>query len=418
MIFKPCLKLCVVVLLGLWLAGPVNGMDWPAWRGPGGDGVSRETGWNAAALKDKPPILWKYCVGRGHSAVVVKGNLVFTMGENVLKAGAKSSHEEVVYCLDTHTGKVVWRYAYPCRSRDFPGPAGTPTIDGDYLYTAGREGDLYCFHNATGRVIWKRNLVAESLSRTPQWGFCASPVVDGDLLLVNAGKSGLALNKKNGRTVWASAPEAGWLATPVLFTQEGKHLAAISALGTLYAVEVASGKVLWTHQWASDADPTVLGTRLYLLGGSRGKGNSLLEMDKAAAKVVWETRNMSDSFQSSVILGGHAFGFGRIGRNQPLACIDIRSGDVKWSQEMGEWGALMAADGKLIILNGEGELIIAKASPTAYEEISRTRLIPMQNWRSSPREAPQCCWTAPVLANGRIFARDTYGNLVCVDMSR
>jgi outer membrane protein assembly factor BamB len=408
--------LVIFTFLSGWSAG--GDSDWPKWRGTSSTGISDETDWDPARLGKPKAVLWKKNIGKGHSAVSVLGDRLVTMGDRTINVGNEKKYEEVVYCLNARTGKEHWRYTYPYAFRRFPGPASTPTIDGDRVYTMGREGDVHCFDLTSGKVLWKRNLVRENMARPPQWGFCSSPIVEGDIVLLNAGKSGIGLNKLNGKTVWASEPRTGWLPTPFLFTQKGKRLAALAANGNLYALDPLTGKIFWTYRWQSDADPTVLGDKIYLLGGGRGSSNKLLDISNGAPEVVWETGNMANGFQSSVIIDGYAYGFGWMGRSQPLTCIEVKTGKIAWQENLGDWGALMAADGKLIILDGDGDLIVAKADPGKYTVISQAKLMKLKNWRSYGDDEPRCCWTAPVLSRGLVYARDTYGELVCVDLRR
>jgi outer membrane protein assembly factor BamB len=206
------------------------------------------------------------------------------------------------------------------------------------------------------------------------------------------------------------------LATPLIFDFNGKRIAAISARGTVYGVDVKTGKVQWSHEWQSDADPTLIDSQLYLIGGGRGTGSALLQLKDGGPEVVWENGDMSGVFQTGVVVDGYAYGYGRDRREQPLHCVDIRSGEVKWRQDLGDWGALIAADGKLIILDGDGDLIIAETSPQGYKEISRAKVFDLKHWQSYQDGQPNSCWTAPVLANGKIFARSTWGELVCVQV--
>jgi outer membrane protein assembly factor BamB len=406
-----------LLLMAVSVVALANGYDWPRWRGPQGDGISRETGWNPQALNGSPNILWKKNVGRGHSAVSVAGGRLFTMGDRSVKQGGKDVLEEVVYCLDARTGKEIWKYAYPSRYRRFPGPASTPTVDGERIYTIGREGVCYCFNAQNGKVIWKRDLAGEGFARAPQWGFCASPQVVGDRVIMNAGQAGIALDKKTGKTLWANEPGGGWLPTPYIFSRNGKQVALVSALRKLYLLNVQDGKVIWERDWQSDMDPTVIGEKVYLAGGGRGNGNMMLDISSGQPQVTWETGNMANGFQSPVVIGNHVYGFGWLGREQMFACIDLQTGEVKWQEDMGDWGALIGADGKLIIIDGDGDLIVAEANPTRYSEISRAKVIPLRNWQSYGRDEPRCCWTNPVLAHGLVYARDTYGEIVCVDMT-
>jgi len=406
----------IALVVALAVAGQAAATDWTAWRGPAANGISPETSWNAKSLAPSN-VLWKTNVGKGHSAVAVKGDRLYTMGQRDRGRGESMTREDVVYCLDASSGRELWSYAYPVEARDWPGPGSTPVVDGDRLYTVSRPGEVYCFEAETGKVLWRKNLVGENLAREPQWGFCGSATVDGDVVLLNAGRSGLALDKRTGRVVWSSEPVAGYLATPVVFERDGKRVAAISAAGTLYVVDVGDGSVQWSHPWQTDADPTVLGDRVMLMGAGRGRGSTMPEIAGAEPEGVWESDALSGSFQTAVVVDGHAYGFGRERRDHALQCVDMASGEVRWSQNMGEWGAVIAADGKLIILEGDGDLVIAEASPKAFTEIARARVLEMRHWRSYPHDEPKTCWTYPVISGGRVFARDTWGDLVCVDLN-
>jgi outer membrane protein assembly factor BamB len=409
-------RILIIIALGGFLLGAAAATDWPSWRGPGSTGVSPEKDWNPRALENGAKILWKTNVGHGHSAVVVSSGYLYTMGSRSRGTGDKAVYEEAVVCINIETGKEAWRYAYPSRDRDFPGAASTPAVDGDRVYAVGREGEVLCFEARRGTVIWKRNLVQERLCRAPNWGFCSSPVVEGDLLLLNAATSGIALNKMTGRTVWASEPAAGGLATPLLFSRDGKRLAAITSSARMYIVNVATGEVLWNHPWRTDADPLVLAREILLVGGGRNRGSELLEQKLDEPQVLWATENLGGTFQTGVVLDGYAYNMAREGGTMALQCVAVDSGEKKWSHAMDNWGALIAAAGKLIILDGDGDLIISEATPEAYREIGQAKVLSMGNQNQYPRDRPNCCWTAPVLARSRVFARSTYGDLVCVDM--
>ncbi len=407
---RRCFFVAIVLLTVFGISNPVQSADWLNWRGPSENGISSETAWNPKAISNSSAIAWKVNVGVGHSAVVVKGDRLYTSGTR------KSS--EVVLCLSAGTGAEIWVHSYPGVNRDFPGPAATPALDGSFVYTISRGGLIHCLNAADGKVVWSKDLISASLAKTPEWGFSSSPVIAGELLILNAGKSGLALNKKTGAVVWASDPLAGALTTPVLFSQGGQQLATFVAGGALWAVAVKTGKVAWSHPWHSDSDPIVVGSRLYLTGAGRGKGSTLLELASGQPEQVWKTRNVADLFQTGVVIDGHAYGFGKFRGKDRLACVEVASGELKWNQDLGEWGALTAAAGKLIIIDGDGDLVIAEANPAAFKVIASAKVMTMKGWLDYPKDRVNACWTAPVLANGRIYARNSHGDLVCLDVRR
>jgi outer membrane protein assembly factor BamB len=409
--------LLIALVLVFMLSGISFASDWLSWRGPNGNGISTETGWNPKALTN-PKIVWKINVGKGHSCVAVQGNYLYTMGNNPVTSGKDAKHEDVVYCIDNRTGKEIWRYSYPCKEGRFPGPRSTPVINGSSLFTISQEGHLFCFNAKNGMVKWTRNILAEGLSKLSDWGFSFSTVIEGDMLILNAGKSGIALNKKNGKVIWKSAPEKCGLGTPVLFNFNKKRLAAIQGDNTIYTVDVKTGELQWTYKWTSDADPIVFNKNLIYLsaGNARTKrGRALLKIKDGEPEELWFQKNNNYAFQSWVVLNGYAYGL-RYDNKAFLLCVDIKTGEEKWNQVCGDYGGLMAADGKLILLKGNGILAIVEASPEAYKKISSARVIKMKDLRSYPQEIPNTCWTAPVLSNGHIYCRNTYGDLVCVDM--
>jgi outer membrane protein assembly factor BamB len=377
--------------------------DWPQWRGPERNGISTETNWDPAALTRGPRILWRTNVGLGYSGVAVKGDRLYTMGS---ERGRDS-----VICMDTRTGREIWSYSYPARSMQYPGPRATPTIDGNFLYTMSSDGQLFCLSADRGAVRWSRNIVEDFGARPPNWGFAGSVVVEEDLLLLNAGPSGLALDKRNGKLAWASGAGTGGYATAVLYTQNGMRYAAIFGRRAIYGVEARTGKEAWSYPWVTGndvnaADPLVFDDRVFI-SSDYGSGSALLDISGRQPKLLWRNGNMNSHFSSFVLIDGHIYGndgfAGR--RNGVFRCLDAETGREMWSQSLG-FGSLIAADGKLILLTEQGDLHIALATPSGYREIARARSI-----------LSSSCWTPPVLCDGSIYLRNHRGELVCLDMS-
>jgi outer membrane protein assembly factor BamB len=156
---------------------------------------------------------------------------------------------------------------------------------------------------------------------------------------------------------------------------------------------------------------------MLLTGAGRGKGSALLDLADGQPKVVWENGHLASTFQTGVLVGEYVYGFGDVRSRQPLQCIELRTGELKWSEDLGNHGSLIAADGKLIILDGDGDLIFVAARPDGYHEISRAKVLEMKHYRSYDSRDPKVCWTSPTLANKRVYVRDTRGDLVCVDLS-
>ena len=378
--------------------------DWPRWRGPNGNGISTETDWNPASLTDRPNIVWRVSVGYGFSSIAVKGKYLYTMGN--------SGKKDTVYCLDVTNGEVVWQFSYDCRLGEYPGPRATPTVDDGRVYTLSQEGHLFCLNAKNGKVVWKAHLVKDFGVGSPTWGFAGSPVIDGDLLLLNAGVSGIALDKKSGKKVWVSGPGIGGYAAPVPFNINGKRYAAIFGKTALYGVELETGKGLWFYPWKTGydvnaADPLIAGNRIFI-SSNYGSGCAMLEINDNKPHVLWKNGKFNSHFSSFIFINGYIYGNdgAAFSDRGVFRCLEADSGKEMWASDLG-FGSLIAVNDKLVMLNSTGDLIIAEATPEAYVEIARAEDI-----------LPRKCWPPPVFANGRIYLRNDKGEVVCIDVSK
>jgi outer membrane protein assembly factor BamB len=164
------------------------GVVWPQWRGPNGDGVSTESGWNPTALNGGAKILWNVDVGPGFSNIAIKDNCLYALGYDA------KANTLLFWCLDAATGNTIWK-----KSLNVPGqPESTPVVDGDRVYGLGWDGTLFCLQAANSRLVWQKNLVKDFNADDADYRWATSPVVEGDLILLNATASGLALNKLTG----------------------------------------------------------------------------------------------------------------------------------------------------------------------------------------------------------------------------
>src|SRR5258708_38140086 len=203
------------------------GADWPCFRGPNHDGISAEA---ITWPKGGPKQVWKINVGIGHSAVSVAGDRAYTMGNN--------NDTDTIFSLDVATGKVVWKYSYPCNEKvgikDYDGPFATPTVGNGVVYTLSRKGDLFALDAENGKLIWGRNIVRDDGAKPPTFGgFAGSPLLLGNKLILNASPGGMALDAKTGKTLWKSGVGTGGHSSPVPFPIRQKTYLAIPPPPTL-----------------------------------------------------------------------------------------------------------------------------------------------------------------------------------------
>jgi len=388
------------VALALVLAASAQADDWPQFRGPRRDGQSTESNWLDSWPADGPRVLWKAQVGIGFSSFAVAKGRAYTIGN--------AEETDTVFCLDADKGQVLWYHPYPAElgAKFFiGGPTSTPTVDGDRVYSIGRQGDLFCFDAASGKIVWHKNIRKEYEIPEPSWGFGGSPIVHGDLLLLNAGEAGLALDKATGSVVWRSSGECGY-STPLPY---GPLFLFTSGTGYT-AVDVKTGKPAWRIKWVTQygvnaADPIVDGSSVFLSTGY-GKGAALFNVEQGEPKNVWQSRVLRSQMNPPVLIGGHLYGIdGDENSKVSLKCIELSTGTEKWSQPLTGMGSVTVAAGKLLVL-ADGELSVAPVDPKEYKPTARARILSGK------------CWTVPVLSNGRLYARNAEGNVVALDLRK
>jgi outer membrane protein assembly factor BamB len=407
-------KAAYVLCLSGVLAGSVAfAADWPQFLGPRRDSISTETGLRQSWPADGPPVVWERQVGEGFSAPVVKGDrlvLVHRVGNN-----------EVVECLDAGTGKERWKFSYATQYVDDfgkgNGPRSTPVIAGKHVFTLGADGRLHCLDLATGQKVWGRSITKDY--RVPQnfFGIGSSPLVEGDLLLVNVGGKGagiVAFAQDTGREVWKATSDGASYASPVAATMDGQRYAVFFTREGIVLLDPANGTVRFHMRWRARNDasvnatsPVVVGA-LVLFSASYDTGAVLLRVRKEGVETVWKNdETLSSHYSNMVAHKGYVYGFdGRQEVGAHLRCVELATGKVKWTRERFGCGAMVLAEGNLMVLTERGDLVLVEASPDGYRERARAHV-----FDSLP------CRAHLALANGRLYGRDGQ-KLVCWNLRK
>lgn len=383
--------------------------DWPQWRGPERNGHSKETGLLQAWPKDGPKLLWTMKdLGEGYTTPSVAAGRIFLMSNRRTKGRPKP--DEYVVALNDENGKELWATVVgPERANGggYPGPRCTPTVDGDRVYALGLNGDLLCLESTTGREVWRKDLVKDFGGSPGGWGYCESPLVDGDRVIVTPGgrKATLAaLDKKTGKELWrAAVPEgdsAGY-SSAVAAEVDGVKMVVQFLSGGVVGVAANDGKFLWRYDapansTANCATPIVQDGHVFATS-SYGKGGGLVKLvrdgERFKAEEVWFEPQFENHHGNAVLVDGHVYGEG----GSQLVCLEWKTGEVKWREGKPGKGSISFADGRLYYRSEGGQMTLVEANPKKYVEAGRFK----QPDRSS---APS--WPHPVIANGRLYLRD------------
>lgn len=379
--------------------------DWPNWRGPNHNGISSETGWAATWPKGKIKPSWRAFVGTGFSSFAVSNGRAYTMG-NI-------KNNDILYCFNAETGEEIWKKSYKCplfRKDHEGGPVATPTVDGDAVYTFSKNGDVLRFTADTGRIIWHKYLNREFDVKHPTWYFAGSPLIIDNIVILNAGTYGYALDKVDGSLIWENGNGPCGYATAVPYIEGNLKRLVMVVSREIVGLSAATGRIIWKLPWRTSydinaADSIISGDKMFISSGYN-KGCALFKINGGNVTELWRNKYMRNHFNSCVLWNGYIYGFdGQAHGRGQLRCLSYQTGKVQWQQKGMGTGSLMLADGRLIILSETGKLIIALASPEGFKELSSAHVLTGK------------CWTMPVLANGRIYARNANGHIVCVDVS-
>lgn len=395
--------------------------EWPQWRGPNRDDRSPDTGllqqWPAAG----PTLKWRANgLGAGFSSVSVVNGRVFTMGDR--------NGEQFVLALSADAGKELWRTKLgPAHDDEYPGPRGTPTVDGDLVYALGTESDLVCVEAATGKERWRRNLSGDFGGRMMSgWKFAESPLVDGNKVVVTPGGRGatlVALDKLSGKEVWRSAVPGlgsqgadGAAYSSIVISQGAGVKQYVQLLGRgVVGVSADDGKFLWgynkvANDVANIPTPVVQGDFVFASTGYQ-TGAALLKLVKSATGVdaqevyFLQSRTLQNHHGGLVLVGQHVYAGHGHNRGVPI-CVELATGKVAWGGDIRNAGAGSAAvtfaDGRLYFRYQNGVMMLIDASPTAYAERGSFQI----------PDVRMPSWSHPVVTGGSLYLREQDALLV------
>ncbi len=450
-------KLCLFVIgcclpcIASHAQGPASGHDWPRLLGPAGDGKSAEairTDWPEQGLD----VIWFERVGEGFGAPSVAAERLFIFDRIGSSARLRA--------LDAASGKKLWSSRYPTDYEDLyagsDGPLSSPVVDGERVFVFGVEGRLRAQAADSGEVLWEIDTNQRYGVVPFFFGVGATPLVEGDLLIVPIGGSPadspsisrgkvvgngsgvVAFDKRTGEERYRLSDELASYSSPVTATISGRRWGFVFARGGLIGFDPVRGREEFFFPWRAsklatvNAANPVVGDTVFLTE-TYGPGAVLLRVSPEGAEPIWKDPPRDKSLQSHwstpIFHDGILYGSsGRATGEAELRAIEHLTGKIRWSEPGLGRSTLLYADGNLLVLTETGRLLLIKASPERFElkgemdlgeRPKATSGKAEKSLETEPADRPILrfpSWNAPVLSHGRLYLRGK-DQLICLDVA-
>ncbi len=332
------------------------------------------------------------------SAPVIIGNRLIACG--------REEDNDILFCLETETGNLIWKNSYPAKAKSSYGSGfrATPWLDEDKIYTFGRSGDLVCWNLFDGKLIWRKNVTKEG-GKEPKWGYSCSPLVYKSLVIVNAGGSArtIAFDKISGEVKWKTGKGASGYAAISMTHINGSPVILDFYGDGLAAMEPETGKELWNTPWVTsykvNATTPVFKDDLVFITSGYGTGGELIKISKDKIEILWKNKNLASHHSDPFIIGDYIYGYtGYSMQNKgEFKCLDLKTGDVKWATNDLGWGTCIKLNDNLLCMDIKGNLFLIKPNPEKLEIVTSIPNI--------LEEVQGAAWTKPIVAQNKLFLR-------------
>jgi outer membrane protein assembly factor BamB len=396
---------CVAVMT---LAAPWANAQWPQWGGKDRNFAVESGKLSTSWSTDGPKKLWSRPFGSGLSSIVVDGTGANCRLITMYRAG----DNEVVESMDCDSGKTIWEHKYPAPLPEgmdpqfSKGPNSTPSIAGDRVYSIGIGGIMNCLEKSSGKVIWTIDLEKELGVKGPNFGYSASPLVYKDSVIVSGGGEGhgiLSIDAATGKLRWAKQDFENVYSSPLLINVDGEDQIVLLAERKVAGISPNDGELLWSHphenQFATNISMPVWGpdSMLYVTSGGEAGSRGLKlkkKSDKTEVEEVWATRKMAVGQGNTLRVGDMVYGSSGGDGPMFMTAINAKTGALAWRERGFAKSMIVHGDGKLIVLDEDGNLAIAEPTAEALKVVSKAQVL------------KKPAWTVPTLVGTRLYVRD------------
>jgi len=386
------------------MIGSPASAQWTQWGGPDQAFKASASKISSTWPESGPRKIWQRDLGDGYSAILVDEGKLYTM--------CRADNKEMVVALDAKTGRTVWEYRYDAAPSEIhehnfgDGPRSTPTISGDRLFAIGVSGIMHCLDKKTGKVHWRHDLWGEFGGNVLNHGYASSPIAYGTMVITLVGgpdASMVAFDQQTGKVVWKNSGYENSYSTPRLFHIDGKdHMVAFMA-EQIVGFDPQTGRLMWDvpckNRWKQNMSmPVFDDDENILFFSSSGVGSRGIRLtprgDTFKTQQIWSSRKIQLYHVTSVNEGD--FVYGSTGSGSPcfMSAINMKTGKIAWRKRGFAMATVLEADKKLIILDEDGQLAIATATPDDLIVHSKVKLL------------DDVAWTVPTIVGKTMYVRD------------
>lgn len=379
-------------------------VPWTQWGGPHRNFTTEASGLKANWPATGPKVIWKRPLGEGYSSPSVDGIVLYTMYGR--------PGQEIVTALEAGTGKTLWEHSTPMTFRSDAtemgnGPYATPLLVGSRVFTAGVNGRLQCLDSKTGELQWTQMLWADHGGTHLMYGYASSPIAFRDMVIVpvgGKGKATMAFRQADGSVAWARGSIPNAYSSPLLINVDGLDQLVEIMDGLVFGLNPHNGDLQWQVPFKADygiavATPVWCPGNLLFVSAEYGAGAKMIRLRRngmqTKADEVWSSNRLRLHNGNAMWIDGVLyFTSGGKGSQAILSAVEASSGKILWQERSIQKATFLWADGKLITLDQDGNLMLANPSRQGFQVNAKSELL------------TNLSWTPPVLVGTKLYIRD------------
>jgi outer membrane protein assembly factor BamB len=397
------------------------GESWPIWGGPRHNFISTSTGLADTWPKEGPTRVWSRPLGDGYSPIAEENGVLFT--------GYRRGSKDVVIALSAATGSTVWEYEYDAPFRNNyseavgPGPYAMPQVIGDRVVTASGVGKIHSLDKKTGKPVWSHDLYTEFAANQLPFGYSCHGLPYKDTLIYLAGGDApwfgfgqgsavIAFRQSDGAVVWKNQGFKNAHSSPLPINVDGQPQVVALLADQVIGFSPDNGELLWkyphpTQHGLAVATPVMAAGNLIFISSAYSGGARVLQLARSGSgttvKELWHNPRVQLHFGTAILMGDYIYLSS--GHSGPafITAVELRTGRIAWQARDFAKAQLLYADGKLIILDEDGNLGLASATPERFQVLSRVSLL------------KRISWTPPTLVGSRLYVRDR-ANMMALEL--